>query len=100
MGGEDNFDGFIDIAPFRMMIVLFGGQRDPRHKSECLAEIAESKRLADRLSAVLAGETPVDDTERLALAPRAYDTGYFALATRLWREAHAPMRLPRGRLAK
>ena len=51
MGGEDDFDGFIDIAPVRMVIEPFGGQRDPRHKSERFAEITESERFADRFSA-------------------------------------------------
>jgi serine/threonine protein kinase len=37
-----------------------------------------------RLAAMLKGEAPKDNAERLALAQRAYDTQVYATATRLW----------------
>jgi tetratricopeptide (TPR) repeat protein len=40
-----------------------------------------------RLAAVLNGEAPKDNAERLALAQRAYDRGLVAAAARLWSEA-------------
>ncbi len=43
--------------------------------------------LDQRLEAMLQGEAPKDNPERLALAQRAYDTKQFALAARLWAEA-------------
>jgi hypothetical protein len=43
--------------------------------------------LDQRIVAVLQGERAKDNTERLALAQRAYDTKQFALAARLWAEA-------------
>jgi serine/threonine-protein kinase len=42
-----------------------------------------------RLTAVLKGEPPRDNSERLALAQRAYDTNLYAAAARLWAEALA-----------
>jgi tetratricopeptide (TPR) repeat protein len=45
--------------------------------------------LDGRLAAVLKGEPPKDQAERLALAPRAYDTRRYAAATRLWTAALA-----------
>jgi hypothetical protein len=64
-------------------------------------EVAEAQRELDelqasdprfgaldaRLAAVLNGEDPKDNTERLALARRAYDRKRHALAARLWAEA-------------
>jgi tetratricopeptide (TPR) repeat protein len=56
-----------------------------------LAELAASDParavLETRLAAVIGGETPRDNAERLALAQRAYDTQRYALAARLWGEA-------------
>jgi hypothetical protein len=43
--------------------------------------------LDTRLAAVLGGATPRDNSERLALAQRAYDTKHYASAARLWAEA-------------
>jgi hypothetical protein len=40
-----------------------------------------------RLAAVMKGQAPKDNDERLALAQRAYDTARFASAARLWAEA-------------
>jgi serine/threonine-protein kinase len=40
-----------------------------------------------RLAAVLGSEAPADNAERLALAQRAYETGRYATAARLWGEA-------------
>src|SRR5262249_53775108 len=37
--------------------------------------------------AVTKGEAPKANAERLALAQRAYDTGHYAVAARLWAEA-------------
>ena len=56
-----------------------------------LAELkASDPRLADldaKLAAVLKGEAPKDNAERLALAQRAYDTARFRTAAKLWAEA-------------
>jgi hypothetical protein len=56
-----------------------------------LAELAASDParavLETRLAAVIGGESPRDNAERLALAQRAYDTQRYALAARLWGEA-------------
>jgi serine/threonine protein kinase/Tfp pilus assembly protein PilF len=65
------------------------------------AEAAEAQRALDelkasdpqivaldaRLAAVLKGQAPGSNTERLALAQRAYDRALFAAAARLWGEA-------------
>ena len=64
--------------------------RDAEAERE-LAELAASDpRLATldaRLAAVLKGEAPKDNAERLALAQRAYDTARFRTAAKLWAEA-------------
>jgi eukaryotic-like serine/threonine-protein kinase len=56
-----------------------------------LAELAASdpqrRALDARLAAVLGGSHPKDDSERLALARRAYDTKKYAIAAQLWDEA-------------
>jgi serine/threonine protein kinase/tetratricopeptide (TPR) repeat protein len=56
-----------------------------------LAELSASdprfQALDARLKAVIGGEKPKDNAERLALAERAYDTQHYALAARLWGEA-------------
>jgi serine/threonine protein kinase len=56
-----------------------------------LAELqASDPRIATlntRLAAVMKGDAPKDNAERLALAQRAYDTQGFASAAKLWAEA-------------
>jgi hypothetical protein len=60
---------------------------------QAIAELDASdpalQALDRRLEAVLQGEAPKDNPERLVLAQRAYATRQFALAARLWAEAIA-----------
>jgi hypothetical protein len=49
--------------------------------------IEYSKHMDVRLNAVLNGEAPKNNAERLALAQRAYDTKQYATAARLWAQA-------------
>jgi serine/threonine-protein kinase len=58
-----------------------------REMNELRASDPRLEALDARLSAVLNGEAPKDNAERLALAQRAYDTKRHALAARLWAEA-------------
>jgi len=53
------------------------------------ADSPAAKALNDRLSAVLSGQPPNDDTERIALAFHAYRKAHYATATRLLAEALA-----------
>jgi tetratricopeptide (TPR) repeat protein len=58
-----------------------------RALDELQASDPKFQALDNRLSAMLQGATPRDNTERLALARRAYDTKHYAGAARLWAEA-------------
>jgi eukaryotic-like serine/threonine-protein kinase len=58
-----------------------------RGLDELKASDTRSAALDARLSAVVKGEAANDNAERLALAQRAYDTGRYAIAARLWSEA-------------
>jgi serine/threonine protein kinase/tetratricopeptide (TPR) repeat protein len=58
-----------------------------RELDEFQASDPRFEALDARLGAVLNGEAPRDNAERLALARRAYDTKRHALAARLWAEA-------------
>jgi serine/threonine-protein kinase len=58
-----------------------------RELAEFQASDPRFEALDARLSAVLKGEAPRDNAERLALARRAYDTKRHAFAARLWAEA-------------
>ncbi|MGO9462565.1 MAG: protein kinase domain-containing protein [Isosphaeraceae bacterium] len=78
------------------LINAAGGQKDAKGAAEARRALEELKasdqRFADldaRLAAVLKGDAPKDNTERLALAQRAYDTGRHYTAARLWGEALA-----------
>src|SRR5271166_4446399 len=51
MGGQDHFHGLVDVAPFRVMVVLFGHQRRAGHEAEGLVEILEHEGPRDRLPA-------------------------------------------------
>jgi serine/threonine protein kinase len=58
-----------------------------RELAELQASDPRFEALDARLSAVLNGEAPKDNAERLALARRAYDTKKYAAAAKLWAEA-------------
>src|ERR1700759_654648 len=45
MGGQHDLHRLVDIAPFRMVVVLFGNQRRPRHEPERLAEVTKGEGL-------------------------------------------------------
>ena len=51
MGGEDDLDRFVDIAPFRVVVAFFSHQSRAAHEAERLIEILEHKGAFDRLSA-------------------------------------------------
>ena len=55
-----------------------------RELAELDASDPRSAALDARLAAMLKGEAPKDNAERLALAQRAYDTQRYATASRLW----------------
>ncbi len=55
-----------------------------RELAELDASDPRSAALDARLAAMLKGEAPKDNAERLALTQRAYDTQRYATATRLW----------------
>ena len=81
-------------SSLRNLLVAAGKLDDADLAAEArrgLAELdAADPRLAAldaRLAAVLKGEAPRGTAERLALAGRAYDTGRFAVAARLFAEA-------------
>jgi hypothetical protein len=64
------------------------GAADARRRlAELEATDPRFAALDERLRAVAKGEAPKDNTERLALAQRAYDTKRYVLAARLWGEA-------------
>ena len=76
------------------MIKAAGGLKDAKGAGEARRELDELKAsdprfaaLDTRLAAVLKGEVPKNNPERLALAERAYDTGRRSAAARLWAEA-------------
>ena len=58
-----------------------------RERAELDASDPRCAALDARLAALLKGEAPKDNAERMALAKRAYDTQHYATATRLWAEA-------------
>jgi serine/threonine-protein kinase len=81
---------------YRNLLLVAQGLDDAALAAEAqqgLAGLASNDpRLAARdarLTAVLAGASPKDNAERLALAQRAYDTKRPAAAARLWAEALA-----------
>jgi tetratricopeptide (TPR) repeat protein len=81
---------------YRGLLAVAKGLDDAELAAEAergLAGLASSdprlQALDARLAAVLQGEAPRDDAERLELAQRAYDTRRFALAAKLWSEALA-----------
>ena len=55
-----------------------------RELAELTASDPRFAALDARLAAMLKGEAPKDNAERLALAQRAYDTQRYATASRLW----------------
>jgi hypothetical protein len=76
------------------LIKAAGGLKDAKGAGEARRELDELKAgdprfaaLESRLAAVLKGEVPKNNPERLALAQRAYDTGRHSAAARLWAEA-------------
>ena len=50
MGRQHHLHGLVDVAPFRMMIVLFRHQRHAGHEAEGLVEIPENEGLGDRVA--------------------------------------------------
>jgi serine/threonine-protein kinase len=78
----------------RNLIRAANGLNDPSAVAEAQREVNELNAsdprfaaLDARLAAILKGEAPHDNPERLALARRAYDTARHAAAVRLWAEA-------------
>ena len=76
------------------IIAAAAGLKDGKGASEARRELEELKAsdprfaaLDERLAAVLKGEVPENNPERLALAQRTYNTGRFSAAARLWAEA-------------
>ena len=55
-----------------------------RERTELDASDPRAAALDARLAAMLKGDVPKDNAERLVLAQRAYDTQRYAAATRLW----------------
>src|SRR5690348_9195477 len=47
MGRQGDLDGLVDIAPFRMMVVLFGDQGGAGHEAEGLVKILENEGFGD-----------------------------------------------------
>ena len=58
-----------------------------REQAELAASDPRFAALDARLAAVMKGEAPKDNAERLALAQRAYDTARFRTAAKLWADA-------------
>src|SRR5690606_10526343 len=66
MARQHDLDAVVDVEPFRVMVELFGLQRDARHEGEGLAEIRKMEGLADGVAVLdlgpavqfLKGETP------------------------------------------
>src|SRR5882757_9162286 len=51
MGRQNHLHRLVNVAPFRVMIVLFSHQRRPGHEPERLVEILEGKGPRNRLAA-------------------------------------------------
>ena len=51
MGGQGHVDAVVNIAPFRMVIHLFGHEGHPAHKPEGRVEIGEFKAAPDGVAA-------------------------------------------------
>ncbi len=58
-----------------------------RELTELHASDPQFAAIEARLAAVIRGQAPKDNAERLALAQRAYDTARYATSARLWAEA-------------
>jgi hypothetical protein len=81
-------------AHYCLLILTAQGLGDARLTAEARRQRADLdatdpklRALDARLAAVLKGEPAKDNAERLTLAERAYATGLFASAARLWSEA-------------
>ena len=51
MGRQHHLHRLVDVAPFRVMVALFGDQRGAGHEAEGLVEILEGEGALDRLAA-------------------------------------------------
>src|SRR5689334_13978322 len=52
MRRQNHLYGLVNIAPFRVMVVLFGDQGNPAHEAESFVEILEDEAAADCVPAI------------------------------------------------
>src|SRR6056297_427816 len=94
MGGQHDLYRLVDIGPFRMVVQLFGLDRNLCHPSKSLREIPEHEGLGNGVPPVLQGPSgPCQSLKRrVACGPLQFVCHYSCSSTCAFRKGPYPVR--------